>query len=161
MIGNYDGAMRDGRLTLGATTRRHRPCAPAKNTALPLAAAAAGSLRVEPAAAEIGAVYARPGRRYGFPLKSEAIPVNDTPPSQPGDDIAAMPFEQALAELESIVDRLERGEVSLEDSIAIYERGEALKRHCEALLKDAEMRIEKITHAANGKVPGSEPFDVK
>jgi exodeoxyribonuclease VII small subunit len=93
--------------------------------------------------------------------KSEAILVNDIPPSQPGDDIAAMPFEQALSELESIVDRLERGDVSLEDSIAIYERGEALKRHCDALLKNAEMRIEKITRAADGKVQGSEPFDVK
>jgi exodeoxyribonuclease VII small subunit len=93
--------------------------------------------------------------------KSEAIPVHDNPPSQRGDDIAAMPFEQALAELESIVDRLERGEVSLEDSIAIYERGEALKRHCDALLKDAEMRIEKITQTADGKAQGSEPFDVK
>jgi exodeoxyribonuclease VII small subunit len=85
---------------------------------------------------------------------------NDSPPRQ-RDDIATMPFEQALAELESIVDRLERGEVALEDSIAIYERGEALKRHCDALLKNAEMRIEKITQSADGKALSSEPFDVK
>jgi exodeoxyribonuclease VII small subunit len=85
---------------------------------------------------------------------------NDPSPPQ-NDDISTMPFEQALAELESIVDRLERGEVALEDSIAIYERGEALKRHCDALLKNAEMRIEKITQSGDGKALGSEPFDLK
>ena len=72
-----------------------------------------------------------------------------------------MPFEQALAELESIVSRLERGDVALEDSIAIYERGEALKNHCDALLKNAEMRIEKITQTGNGKARGTEPFDIE
>jgi exodeoxyribonuclease VII small subunit len=85
---------------------------------------------------------------------------NDSSPRQ-SDDISTMPFEQALAELESIVDRLERGEVALEDSIAIYERGEALKRHCDALLKNAEMRIEKITQSTDGKASGSESFDLK
>jgi exodeoxyribonuclease VII small subunit len=94
-------------------------------------------------------------------LKREAILVIDSPPPRRIDDISTMPFEQALAELESIVDQLERGEVSLEDSIAIYERGEALKKHCDALLKNAEMRIEKITQSADGKTQGSEPFDMK
>jgi exodeoxyribonuclease VII small subunit len=75
-------------------------------------------------------------------------------------DITAMPFEAAMKELESIVDKLEKGTVSLEESIAIYERGEALKTHCDALLKNAEARIEKITLGANGKVTGSEPLDV-
>ena len=56
-----------------------------------------------------------------------------------------MNFETALAELEDIVEKLESGKVDLEASIAIYERGEALKKHCERLLKDAEARIEKIT----------------
>ncbi len=60
-------------------------------------------------------------------------------------DIAALPFEKALAELEQICHQVESGKVDLEQSIAIYERGEALKKHCEQLLKDAEARIEKIT----------------
>lgn len=71
-----------------------------------------------------------------------------------------MPFEAAMKELESIVDQLEKGSVSLEQSIAIYERGEALKSHCDALLKNAEARIEKITLGANGKPTGTEPLDV-
>jgi exodeoxyribonuclease VII small subunit len=75
-------------------------------------------------------------------------------------DIAALPFEKALAELEQIVDRLEKGTVALEDSIVLYERGEALKAHCEALLKRAEQRIEKITLGTDGKPTGSEPLDV-
>jgi len=61
------------------------------------------------------------------------------------DDVKAMSFEAALAELESIVSRLEGGKAPLAESIAIYERGEALKSHCEGLLKAAEARIEKIT----------------
>jgi exodeoxyribonuclease VII small subunit len=68
-------------------------------------------------------------------------------------------FEAALAELEGIVAKLERGEVSLEDSIALYERGEALRLHCEAQLKAAEMRIEKITLARGGRPTGVEPLD--
>lgn len=68
-------------------------------------------------------------------------------------------FEKAVAELESIVARLERGDVALEDSIAIYERGEALKRHCETLLGAAENRIEKIRLDRAGKPVGSEPLD--
>jgi len=74
-------------------------------------------------------------------------------------DIADMPFEKALAELESIVDRLEKGAVSLDDSIKLYERGEELKKRCDALLKNAEMRIEKITLAADGKPAGVAPLD--
>lgn len=75
-------------------------------------------------------------------------------------DIAALPFEKALAELEAIVTRLERGDVPLEDSITIYERGEALKGHCEALLRKAEARIEKITLSPDGRPTGTEPLDV-
>ena len=71
-------------------------------------------------------------------------------------DIAALPFETALAELEEIVGRLERGSVSLEESIRIYERGEALKKHCETLLRNAEMRIESITLGADGTPSGVE-----
>jgi exodeoxyribonuclease VII small subunit len=74
-------------------------------------------------------------------------------------DIADLPFEKALAELETIVGRLERGDVPLEESIAIYERGEALKLRCEALLKLAEARIERITLSAQGKPIGTTPLD--
>jgi exodeoxyribonuclease VII small subunit len=75
-------------------------------------------------------------------------------------DIAKMPFEDALKELESIVARLEQGAVALEESITIYERGEALKSHCDRLLKNAEMRIEKITLGADGRPKGATPLDL-
>ncbi len=74
-------------------------------------------------------------------------------------DIAKLPFETALAELESIVEKLEKGAVALEESIKIYERGEALKAHCDKLLRNAEMRIEKITLGADGKPKGAAPLD--
>jgi exodeoxyribonuclease VII small subunit len=74
-------------------------------------------------------------------------------------DIAAMPFEAALAELEQIVDQLEKGAVALDESIGLYERGEALKKRCDELLKSAEMRIEKITLAADGGFKGVGPLD--
>ena len=78
----------------------------------------------------------------------------------PDADIAAMPFEAALKELEQIVDRLEKGSVDLEESIAIFARGERLKRHCNNLLKSAEERIEKITLGPDGRPTGTEPLDV-
>jgi exodeoxyribonuclease VII small subunit len=74
-------------------------------------------------------------------------------------DITAMSFENALGELERIVAQLEGGKAPLQDSIAIYERGEALKSHCEALLKAAEARIEKITLDRDGNPTGTEPLD--
>ena len=77
------------------------------------------------------------------------------------DDIAKMSFEKALAELEGIVEKLDSGKVDLDASIAIYERGQALKQHCEALLKDAEARIEKITLKSDGTPSGTEPLDVE
>jgi exodeoxyribonuclease VII small subunit len=73
-------------------------------------------------------------------------------------DIREMSFERALKELESIVERLEKGAVELEESIAIYERGEALKEHCDRLLKQAEARVEKLTLGPNGTPTGAEPF---
>ena len=76
-------------------------------------------------------------------------------------DIAKLSFEKALAELEQIVQKLERGDVALEESVTIYERGEALKRRCEELLRQAEARVEKITLDAAGKPVGTEPLDVK
>ncbi len=74
-------------------------------------------------------------------------------------DIADLSFEAALDELEKIVAQLEGGRAPLQESIAIYERGESLKRHCEALLKQAEARIEKITLAKDGTPVGVEPLD--
>jgi exodeoxyribonuclease VII small subunit len=65
-------------------------------------------------------------------------------------DIAAMSFEDALRELEQIVQKLEAGDVPLDDSIRIYERGAALKAHCEARLREAELKVEKIVLGADG-----------
>jgi exodeoxyribonuclease VII, small subunit len=76
-------------------------------------------------------------------------------------DIQTLPFEKALQELEGIVRRLEQGDVPLEDSIAIYERGEALKKRCEALLKNAQARIDKITAGPDGEATGTTPLDVE
>jgi exodeoxyribonuclease VII small subunit len=81
--------------------------------------------------------------------------------AKPNADVTKLTFEKALAELEQIVQRLERGDVPLEESVAIYERGEALKRRCEELLRQAEARVEKITLDASGKPTGTEPFDAK
>ncbi|MBV9262484.1 MAG: exodeoxyribonuclease VII small subunit, partial [Pseudolabrys sp.] len=64
-------------------------------------------------------------------------------------------------ELETIVKRLEEGKVPLEESVAIYERGEVLKKRCEDLLRQAEARVEKITLDGNGRPTGTEPLDVK
>lgn len=77
------------------------------------------------------------------------------------EDIKAMSFEKALEELETIVQKLESGRAPLQESIAIYERGEALKAHCDALLKTAEARIEKITLSRDGQPTGTEPLDAK
>ena len=75
-------------------------------------------------------------------------------------DIGKMSFEAAMQELEQIVAKLEKGDVELEESIAIYERGEALRTHCDALLKKAEAKVEKITLDAEGQPAGTEPLDV-
>jgi len=74
------------------------------------------------------------------------------------EDVQALSFEQAMQELEQIVDRLERGDVELEESITIYERGEALKARCDALLKQAEAKVEKITVDSEGNPTGTEPM---
>lgn len=72
--------------------------------------------------------------------------------------VETMNFEEALGELEGIVKNLESGETKLEDSITSYERGIALKNHCEAKLKEAKTKIEKITVSADGRV-STEPLD--
>jgi exodeoxyribonuclease VII small subunit len=68
------------------------------------------------------------------------------------DDIAAMSFEDALAELEGIVRRLEGGQVKLDDAIQSYERGAQLKRHCEKKLNEAQQRVDRIVIAPDGGV---------
>ncbi|MGE0284474.1 MAG: exodeoxyribonuclease VII small subunit [Rhizobiaceae bacterium] len=78
---------------------------------------------------------------------------------QANEDIKALSFEQALEALEKIVEDLERGEVPLDQSIRIYERGEALKAHCARLLKAAEDKVEKIRLSRDGKPVGTEPLD--
>ncbi|HZR72007.1 exodeoxyribonuclease VII small subunit [Bradyrhizobium sp.] len=76
-------------------------------------------------------------------------------------DVKKLSFERAMEELESIVKRLEDGKVPLEESVAIYERGETLKRRCEELLRQAEARVDKITTDSSGQPTGTEPLDVQ
>jgi exodeoxyribonuclease VII small subunit len=76
-------------------------------------------------------------------------------------DTANLSFEAAMRELEEIVGALEKGNVDLDKSIALYERGEVLKKHCDALLKSAEARIEKIILGADGAAKSTAPLDVE
>jgi exodeoxyribonuclease VII small subunit len=76
-------------------------------------------------------------------------------------DVKKLSFERAIEELETIVKRLEDGKVPLEESVAIYERGESLKRRCEELLRQAEARVDKITTDAHDEAVGTEPLDVQ
>lgn len=75
------------------------------------------------------------------------------------EDISQMSFEQALKEFEAVVGRLDSGEVPLEEMIALYDRGAALKAHCDAKLRDAEEKIAKITTDAQGNPTGTAPLD--
>jgi len=74
-------------------------------------------------------------------------------------DIAAMSFEQALAELETIVGRLESGQAPLEESISLYERGAQLKAHCETRLEAARLKVEKIVMGPQGTPDRTEPAE--
>ncbi len=80
------------------------------------------------------------------------------PAKEDAPKVSTLTFEAALKELEAIVARLEQGQVDLEDSIVLYERGQALKAHCESKLKAAEGRLEKIVQNA-GQV-GTEPVEI-
>jgi len=82
-----------------------------------------------------------------------------TAPAAEPADIRALSFEQALAELERIVAELESGQAPLERSIEMYERGAALKAHCEARLKAAQLRVEKIVVGANGEAVRADPAE--
>ncbi|MDO5620831.1 MAG: exodeoxyribonuclease VII small subunit [Paracoccus sp. (in: a-proteobacteria)] len=75
------------------------------------------------------------------------------------DDIETLSFEQAMKELETVVGKLEHGEATLEESIALYERGAKLRAHCETRLKAAEERVEKITLNASGQPVGAAPAE--
>ncbi|MFK7874874.1 MAG: exodeoxyribonuclease VII small subunit [Paracoccaceae bacterium] len=70
-----------------------------------------------------------------------------------------MSFEQAMAELEQVLSQLERGDVALDDSIKLYERGDALKKRCEAKLKEAEEKVAAITLDADGNATGLKPVE--
>jgi len=72
---------------------------------------------------------------------------------------ADLSFEDALSRLEGIVSRLESGQAPLEESIALYEEGARLKSHCEARLKAAQLRVEKIVVGADGQAKGVEPAE--
>jgi len=78
---------------------------------------------------------------------------------QPHDDIEALSFEEAMAELEDVVRRLESGQVGLEQSIGMYERGSRLKAHCEARLKAAREKVERIVVGPSGEAADVKPMD--
>lgn len=81
--------------------------------------------------------------------------------SETAADIAAMSFEDALRALEDVVRKLESGEVPLDDSITLYERGEALRKACQTRLDAAQARIEKIVAGPDGQAAGTQPFDAE
>jgi len=90
-----------------------------------------------------------------FPKRHESWRPAIPPAAKPDKPLEELSFEGALKELEAIVSRLEQGEVDLEDSIALYERGQSLKSHCEKKLKSAEGRLEKIVLGAGGPEIGA------
>jgi len=73
--------------------------------------------------------------------------------------ISEMTFEQAMIELERIVTQLEKGDVPLEDSISLYEKGAELKKRCETKLKEAEQKVAAITLDEEGSVTGTKPLE--
>ena len=83
----------------------------------------------------------------------------ETPAPAASGDIAALSFEQALAELEKIVAQLESGQAPLEESIALYERGARLKAHCEARLEAARLKVEKIVVGRDGSAERADPAE--
>jgi exodeoxyribonuclease VII small subunit len=75
------------------------------------------------------------------------------------EDLSSLSFEDALKRLETIVARLESGDASLDESIMLYTQGDALRAQCEARLKDAQARIEKISLGPDGAIKGTQAFD--
>jgi exodeoxyribonuclease VII small subunit len=89
-------------------------------------------------------------------LTPALLPVTKHPMAE---DVTALSFEDALKRLEAIVQRLESGDASLDESITLYTEGDALKMQCERRLKDAQARIEKISLGSDGAPTGTQPFD--
>jgi exodeoxyribonuclease VII small subunit len=88
-------------------------------------------------------------------MTDDAVPPSDSASDRP---VEEMSFEEAMRELEQVVDRLESGRAPLEQSIALYERGAKLKAHCEKKLADAELKVSRIAEAADGSV-SARPMD--
>jgi len=113
------------------------------------------------ASAPLSAARYSPFATDHSPFAGAAAQPRETRPvmamARPLAEIKDMSFERALKELESIVERLEKGAVELEESIVIYERGEALREHCDRLLKQAEAKVERLTLGPNGAPTGTEP----
>ena len=91
------------------------------------------------------------------PAPTDPAPRAATPPDATPDAIGRMSFERALEELEAIVQNLERGRLELDAAIEAYERGSALRRHCEDKLKKAELRVQQIASAPGGGVRLEDP----
>jgi exodeoxyribonuclease VII small subunit len=98
------------------------------------------------------------GGRCGIELFSGAFLISSDKKSA-ASDVTTLSFEAALRELEAIVGRLEQGDVDLEDSITLYERGQALKAHCDSKLKSAEGRLEKIVLSGSGAPTATVPME--
>lgn len=99
----------------------------------------------QPAAADPGVQATAPGSA------SPTVSQGSASPTVPGDDLAALHFDQALEELRAVVARLEEGGLPLEESIALYERGTALHEHCARLLDSAEARVQRLVDDSGGR----------
>lgn len=94
-----------------------------------------------------------------FNLTLRASAAKGSGMSEETSELNELSFESALRELEQVVSKLESGEVPLDDSIDLYERGERLRQHCQARLDAAQARIEKIVAGPDGQAKSTQPFD--
>jgi exodeoxyribonuclease VII small subunit len=107
----------------------------------------------------VDVVSEEPQTWAALPTRAETAGDAESAPERLPSEIAAMSFEQALAELEKIVQDLERGQLDLDAAITAYERGTQLKVHCEGKLREAQLRVEKISLGPDGR-PRAEPSDL-
>ena len=107
----------------------------------------------------IDAVSEETSNWHSLPAQAAAQDQAEPASAEVPSDVAAMSFEQALAELEKIVQDLERGQLDLDAAITAYERGTQLKLHCEGKLREAQLRVEKITLGPDGRAR-TEPTDL-
>jgi exodeoxyribonuclease VII small subunit len=105
-----------------------------------------------------GALADTPNKKSTRGILEDRTMANEKSGAEIPSDIAALSFEDALAQLEGIVRSLEGGDSALDDAIAAYERGAALKQHCENKLRQAQARVEKISLGADGS-PETTPAD--